>query len=102
MNDLPYLPENVGKRILEVRLAHGMSQSEFSARAGISASALANWEQGRSRPSLGSAQCMADAFELTLDFIFLGRTETLRHSIVLHLKSSSNMITTSSKQTSNL
>jgi len=90
MVELPYTAGAVGRRLRTIRDAHGLSQSEFATRAGVSASALGNWEQGQSRPSLGSAQCIADAFDLTLDFIFLGRVETLRHSVALHLNRSSN------------
>lgn len=102
MADLPYNPVAVGARLRLIRDAHELSQSEFAVKAGISASALANWEQGQSRPSIGSAQCIATAFELTLDFIFLGRVETLRHSVALHLNNSSNTRTISSSDTSSL
>lgn len=102
MADLPYNADAVGKRLRLIRGAHKLSQSEFAARAGISASALANWEQGQSRPSIASAQCIADAFDLTLDFIFLGRIETLRHSTALHLASSSKTSAMSSRDTSSL
>ena len=42
----------VGKRIRELRQKKGMLQEELARRAGLSPSALSNFEQGRRRTSL--------------------------------------------------
>jgi len=42
----------VGKRIRELRLKRGMLQEELARKAGLSPSALSNFEQGRRRTSL--------------------------------------------------
>jgi transcriptional regulator with XRE-family HTH domain len=44
--------EEVGKRIREQRQKKGMLQEELARRAGLSPSALSNFEQGRRRVSL--------------------------------------------------
>jgi transcriptional regulator with XRE-family HTH domain len=87
MSDLPYSAEAVGRRIRHIRDAHGLSQSAFAERAGVSASALGNWELGMSRPSVVSAQFITRAYDLTLDYLFLGMEDTLRHSVFVHLNS---------------
>ncbi len=88
MANLPYAADQVGKRLKHVRTAHGLSQHAFADRAGISGSALGNWELGQSRPSFEYAQAIADTYGLTLDFIFLGRTDALQHSVFMYLKES--------------
>ena len=42
----------VGQRIRELRLKRGMLQEELARKAGLSPSALSNFEQGRRRTSL--------------------------------------------------
>jgi hypothetical protein len=44
----------------------------------------AGWKPGQSRPSFGFATGIIDVFDLTLDGLYLGRTGTLRHSVVAH------------------
>jgi len=78
-------PRIVGRRILAVRTAHGMSQSELANKCGFSITALSNWENGRQRPALESAEKIVNLFDLTLDYLLLGKSETLRHSVFLHL-----------------
>ncbi len=75
----------VGMRIRKIRKAHGLSQSQFALRAGISASAVGNWEQGLSRPGLNAAVKIIEAFDMTLDYLYLGRMHTLRHGVATQL-----------------
>jgi transcriptional regulator with XRE-family HTH domain len=46
------LHSEVGQRIRELRLKKGMLQEELARKAGLSPSALSNFEQGRRRTSL--------------------------------------------------
>ena len=81
-----YDPRRVGVRIFEARTAHQLSQSELASRCGFSVTALSNWENGRQRPSIAAAKKIVDLFDLTLDYLLLGRTATLRHSVAQHLE----------------
>jgi transcriptional regulator with XRE-family HTH domain len=81
-----YDAEHVGKRIRKIRKAHGLSQSQFvRACGGGSVTGLSNWEQGRSRPKIDAAEKIIDAFDLTLDYLYLGRMHTLRHGVATQL-----------------
>jgi len=79
-------PRVVGRRILDARTAHGYSQSKLAKICGFSITALSNWENGRQRPALESAEKIIDLFDLTLDYLMLGKAETLKHSVFLHLR----------------
>lgn len=74
-------PAAVAERLRLVRHLHGLSQAKFAQKADVSPSAYANWEQGRQRPRLSDAEKIANAFDLTLDYIFLGKTFSLRHEV---------------------
>lgn len=80
-----YIPDRVGKRIRSARQAHGLSQSELARKCGFSVTALSNWENGRQRPSIAFAENIIDEFDLTLDYLLLGRMATLRHSVAVFL-----------------
>ena len=79
-------PRTVGKRLFAARTAHGLSQSELARECGFSITALSNWENGRQRPALESAEKICQLFDLTLDYLLLGKSETLKHSVFLHLR----------------
>ena len=85
MSEQPYSPINVGERILRVRKAHGLSQSQFVRKIGFSVTALSGWESGRGRPRIDAAEKIVDVFDLTLDYLYLGRIHTLRHGVAVHL-----------------
>lgn len=85
MENVPYSAVEVGKRLRKIRAAHGLSQSAFAAQAGISASALANWEQGQSRPSFKFTDAICNAFDLTSDYIYFGKAGTLRYEVFARL-----------------
>ena len=94
----PYDPSEVGKRLRIIRKAHGLSQSAFAKQAGISASALANWEQGRQRPKMNQAERIIDAFGVTLDYLMLGRSASLRHDVATALLAAERNATSPSSE----
>lgn len=81
MTNPPYTPEKVGERIKMVRKAHGLSQVKFGEAISQPASAVSNWERGAQRPGIPIAEEMARRFGITLDWLFLGRSETLQYSV---------------------
>ena len=94
----PHSPSEIGRRLRAIRAASGLSQSKFAKKAGISASALANWEQGRQRPKLDQAERIIDAFDLTLDYLMLGRTGLLRHDVAVALLAAERSATNPSNE----
>lgn len=82
--------EAVGARIKTIRKAFKISQGRLAEICGVVPSAVGNWEQGRSRPTFRQAAEIAEEFDLTLDYIYLGRTFTLRHGIAGALESAAN------------
>ena len=73
----PYEPTEVGQRLRTLRQAFGVPSGELADLLGVAASAIANWERGRQRPSIAVAEMICRRFGVTLDWLFLGRDETL-------------------------
>lgn len=71
----------VGERIRILRDALEMSQTDFAKQAGLARAAVATWERGAQRPGIALAQKITDRYGVTLDWLFLGRTHTLRHDM---------------------
>lgn len=77
-----FSPESVAARLRLVRKAHGLSQGGMAACVGgFTTSAYSNWEQGQSRPGIEPLVRIADHFDLTLDWLLLGRDHTLRFEV---------------------
>lgn len=61
-----------GQRLLRLRKEHGLSQKELAQRIQVSKSTLANYENDMGFPSLPVAEDMADAFNVSLDYLACG------------------------------
>jgi transcriptional regulator with XRE-family HTH domain len=57
------------KRIEELRTAKGLSQAELAKKFGTSAAIVGRYERGGSTPSIEVARKIADALEVTLDYM---------------------------------
>lgn len=64
------LMDAVGDRLRLSRQALGLSQVEFSQRAGIAANTYNQYERGKKLPSINNAVAICDAHGLTLDWLF--------------------------------
>lgn len=84
--------EEIGKRLAVTRQVLGLlqgriiHQNEFSQKAGLTPSQYNQYETGSKRPSLESAHLLADAYSLTLDWIFRGDPSGLRYDIAEAIK----------------
>lgn len=58
------------ERIRYYRLLRGMEQKAFAAEIGALASAVSNWEKGRSRPDVSLLPAICDALGITLQQLF--------------------------------
>ena len=58
--------ETFVKCLQRLRKATGLSQPRLAEKAGISVTALRNWEQGRREPYIGTAAVLAGALGVSL------------------------------------
>ena len=63
-----------GERLRKAREDKGLSQQDLATRAGIQASAVSHFELGRRLPSFDNIRRLADALNVTSDFL-LGRED---------------------------
>ncbi|HZG31989.1 XRE family transcriptional regulator [Sphingopyxis sp. YF1] len=68
-------PESFGARVRRLRMARGLSQSDFAAALSVSTAAVCNWELDRARPKVGRMHAIAALLEVTADKLF-GRGTT--------------------------
>ena len=64
--------EKVGKQILILRKAKGITQNELGERLGISFQAISKWERGETLPDTALLADLANVLETTIDNILTG------------------------------
>lgn len=89
-------PAAVGARIKAIRRMHGLSQAKLARVVGTTPAAIGNWEQGRARPAIEQVRPLCDHFDVTLDYVFLGRSHTLKHATAQALAASLSVSNSSS------
>lgn len=70
-------PDKAGSfpaRLRETRAKRGLEQAQLAARAGIPATSISHFEAGRRKPSLVNLGNLAEALEVSIDYL-LGRTD---------------------------
>ena len=68
-------------KIKELRIEKGLTQKKLASAIGVKNYTVANWEQGRTTPSVEDLCSLADFFECSIDFI-TGRDEETGNVIV--------------------
>ena len=68
MASLPF-PQAFGERLKQARLAHQLSQSALASQLAIGRSSLVEYESGATLPSLTVAMRLAEALEVSLDWL---------------------------------
>jgi DNA-binding XRE family transcriptional regulator len=68
------LPEGIGDRLRQARLAKGVSLREFARSVGVSPSLVSQIERGRAVPSVGTLYAMVMNLGLSLDELFFEST----------------------------
>lgn len=63
-------PGNVARRLTLARLAYGLDQQAFGARAGLSQPQYNQFETGKRLLTLQSAMRLCDEYNLTLDWLY--------------------------------
>jgi transcriptional regulator with XRE-family HTH domain len=64
--------ELLGERLRAHRLGRGLSLRQLGRRAGVSASAISEFERGKTWPKIETLCVLADELELSLDALFAG------------------------------
>jgi len=77
----------IGQRIIAIREALGLNQSEFALRADLKKSQVSNWESGLHRPSLDACIAIRETYGLSIDFIIFGNLDALPHKVAKLLES---------------
>jgi len=57
------------QRLKELRIQHNLSQMELSKATGISQSAIAKWELGKTEPSASAIIILAKFFNESVDYL---------------------------------
>ena len=68
-------------RLREARILRALNQRELAERLGVPPSSIAHFEGGRRKPSVANLVRLADALNVTTDFL-LGRFRTYRSHII--------------------
>jgi transcriptional regulator with XRE-family HTH domain len=70
---------DIGPRLRELRMMHGLSQRELAKRAGVTNGTISLIEQNRISPSLGSLKKVLDGFPISIaDFLTLDLKPTAK------------------------
>ena len=76
----------IGARLVALRESTGLRQVDFCKRAGIAQNTWNQYERGESRPQLDFAIRLVDTFGVTLDWIYLGDSSGLPHTLALAIQ----------------
>ena len=71
----------IGKRILEIRQKHNLTQKEFAEKINVSDKAVSKWESGLGDPSIDSLKVISLRFDVSLDELILGRDTSLNDNM---------------------
>ena len=71
-----------GSKIVELRKAKGLSQTDLAAQLGVHKNVLGRYERGEATPSVDIARKIADLLDVSLDFLTGKVDERIDRSIV--------------------
>jgi len=65
-------PQVIGTRIRALRAERGLTQDQFAHQIGVSRSAIAQWETGRTGQVTGNLSRIADVLEVGVEYLMYG------------------------------
>ena len=65
-------PADIGTRIRAVRRERGLTQDDLAEKVGVSRSAVAQWETGRTGQVTGNLSRIADVLDVNVEFLMYG------------------------------
>ena len=71
----------IGRRIRELRTAHGMSQDDLAARVYVSRQTISSWENGKTYPDVQSLLLLSEIFGASVDSLIKGDVEAMNETI---------------------
>ncbi|KZL02809.1 MULTISPECIES: helix-turn-helix transcriptional regulator [unclassified Pseudovibrio] len=74
--------ESIGNRLRLIRDHTGLTQQEFAEKHGFNRARYNHWETGLRRISLDCAYKIRETYDITLDYIYLGREAGLPQSFI--------------------
>lgn len=77
---------DIANRLRLVRSFYDLSSKRFAEQAGVSVKSYSQWESGDFRISLDGALSISARFGISLDYIYLGRLDTLPYALAISLK----------------
>jgi transcriptional regulator with XRE-family HTH domain len=69
-------PQGIGTRIKALRREKGLSQDDLARQVGVSRSAVAQWETGRTGQVTGNLSRIAGALDASVEFLVYGNDKT--------------------------
>lgn len=73
----PYAPEVIGERVKLVRECWGLTQPDIGQICSVGKNTVSHWEHGRQKPTVAQMHALIEHTGLSLDWIYLGRTDGL-------------------------
>jgi transcriptional regulator with XRE-family HTH domain len=65
-------PQDIGNRVKAGRRERGLTQEDLAERVGVSRSAVAQWETGRTGQITGNLSRIAEALDLNVEYLMYG------------------------------
>ncbi len=65
-------PQDIGHRVRTSRTGRGLTQDQLAHRVGVSRSAVAQWETGRTGQLTGNLSRIAAALDVTVEYLMHG------------------------------
>ena len=79
-------PTRIGERMRLVREAHGLKAADVCALLGVLPTYWSRMERGQRRVTDEVSYLLVERFGITLDFLILGRWETLRFEVAQRMR----------------
>ena len=69
---------DIGQKILEIRKAEGLSQTEFAEKFHVTRQTVSNWEHGKNYPDMETLMRISDEYGITFDELIKKDRELIR------------------------
>ena len=66
------IPQDIGTRVRTVRRERGLTQDELAVQVGVTRSAVAQWETGRTGQVTGNLSRIAGVLEVNVEYLMYG------------------------------
>ena len=67
--------ENIRRNLINLRILHGMNQTEVGKKVNKVKTAVASWEQGISLPDITTLYNLSKIYNVTMEYFYLNHEE---------------------------